>query len=944
MRVLGPDAESLLAPYRQEYGDELVEDVLDFLAELPDTLTVYRVVAANSEEEIDTDRPGYHWTSEEDEIPDIAERLVSCYRSRKFMLIGTASWYDIDFWETLPNRLEYPDEGEIAFPDRGRRVKVVGIEEIDPGDAPGEPCEHLPGPYMESVEQSLPALVLVHVDSLGSYGTGFRGAGVDLGKRMALTVKSWHGPIVIVHQGWNAPGAEPVMRAGAQRGAYFMAFDEDVHEWEGFESDLVNWLQWKNGGNTDTVHVGGVWYNGEGEGCAGYTIQFLREAGFNVVPEYDLLGGEDDFQEQELDEALIHTEPGTQGDPLIVYRGGRFDPYNVGRWIFFSTDSAFAGTFAEDGGLIVWGYLNANQTFDGSDPIDLAAATEWWDLNPMDRMATRDKWARMIRLRRWDAIENDAFLSWLEAEGFDSIVTEEDGAVNYGVLSLNQFKEQGRGTWDAEEQRLLPMVDEVVQESASDGDCFANATRAASPDDNERVVHGKVTNADGNTFDHAWIEKGDTVYDPTSGLDMKKVQFYRLLDARPEAMYTGEQATINAIRTRHHGPWTMDEVEGRFSWRADANRQCAWCKKWLGYAERLEPGEVTHAICQDCKDEQLAQAPERSPCPPSLGEHQERYGVFIEEVDRAFLFKVKLVFDDHFFRAPRVEVRALLNGREIGFARFSIGRKYLHARRDEEGVYVIPKYRRRGLASYMYSQAEQHWHRRVKHAPLRDRTALGKAFAGGRYINPTPTPLAESASRQEPWQMTVDEFVKHHFTGWIASHVYDQYETLEGVSWLGDRNRSPVLIDTQEFGGSTIEFRQHGTKNKYFWWDDEKFQHKRDKMGNVIYRTDEEIEEAGLPMYDTTVIAMDGDQPVGWASDEFGATGVWVVEPYQRLGIGTHLLRLFNQQFKDQSRKMGQMTNAGIELTRSYHRALVKDALEAGEEVPEEVLADYPDL
>ena len=42
--------------------------------------------------------------------------------------------------------------------------------------------------------------------------------------------------------------------------------------------------------------------------------------------------------------------------------------------------------------------------------------------------------------------------------------------------------------------------------------------------------------------------------------------------------------------------------------------------------------------------------------------------------------------------------------------------------------------------------------------------------------------------------------------------------------------------------------------------------------------------------------------------------------------------------------KMGQMTNAGYNLTMAYHKKIVEDALKENKPVPEKVLLDYPEL
>ena len=92
--------------------------------------------------------------------------------------------------------------------------------------------------------------------------------------------------------------------------------------------------------------------------------------------------------------------------------------------------------------------------------------------------------------------------------------------------------------------------------------------------------------------------------------------------------------------------------------------------------------------------------------------------------------------------------------------------------------------------------------------------------------------------------------------------------------------------------------------------------------GEPVYRTDEEMIAEELPLYDTSIIAFHDGNPIAHASNEWGTDGVWVERPYQRLGIGTYMLHLLRKQFKP-DRRIGQMTDAGEQMARSYYRNYV---------------------
>lgn len=126
-----------------------------------------------------------------------------------------------------------------------------------------------------------------------------------------------------------------------------------------------------------------------------------------------------------------------------------------------------------------------------------------------------------------------------------------------------------RDFWKTYEGSAL--ANEETFKPGSKGDCFGNAkTWAVKNDDGKTfVVHGKITNAEGKTFDHAWVEQGDKVIDPTQGIKLDKERWYRAVHAIPEAKYTPHQTMINMVRSGKLGPWFPHEVEGRFVWRKD---------------------------------------------------------------------------------------------------------------------------------------------------------------------------------------------------------------------------------------------------------------------------------------------------------------------------------------------------------------------------------------
>lgn len=168
---------------------------------------------------------------------------------------------------------------------------------------------------------------------------------------------------------------------------------------------------------------------------------------------------------------------------------------------------------------------------------------------------------------------------------------------------------------------------------------------------------------------------------------------------------------------------------------------------------------------------------------------------------------------------------------------------------------------------------------------------------------------------------TEEGFLKHHYTGYISPHAYDQYSTSEGISWLGSPGKYPHLLKTMDADGEVIEIRIKLDECRYVRTDkDENIV--RDERGMATYLTDAEVKEKGYLQYDPVIVAFNHlGQPIGFASNEWGTSGVWVVEKYQKKGIGFELLKALQKYFDDE-RKMGQMTESGIRLCRSYYRKM----------------------
>lgn len=173
-----------------------------------------------------------------------------------------------------------------------------------------------------------------------------------------------------------------------------------------------------------------------------------------------------------------------------------------------------------------------------------------------------------------------------------------------------------------------------------------------------------------------------------------------------------------------------------------------------------------------------------------------------------------------------------------------------------------------------------------------------------------------------------DDFFNHHYTGHISSNAYEQYEKDGGLSWLGPKAKYPKLLGRKQYGTQIIEFRQKNELLKYVKYDDKDEEILRDEKGLALYLSPEEIKAKGYRETDASIVAFAGEKPIGLASDEFGAIGVWVEAKYQKLGIGSDLLVMYmednHNKFISGKGKIGQMTNAGKNMTYAAYDKLAK--------------------
>lgn len=138
MRLSDDDNDNLLG-YLYEMGfendDALYElnNLTDYYDKLPENITLYRLVFADTEEEIDKQYPGDHYSLSKKNLLDshYGPLRDSTYGENCYLITVKSQKHMIDFYETIKNNILYPNEQEVTLKNKGFGSEIVSIRQIN---------------------------------------------------------------------------------------------------------------------------------------------------------------------------------------------------------------------------------------------------------------------------------------------------------------------------------------------------------------------------------------------------------------------------------------------------------------------------------------------------------------------------------------------------------------------------------------------------------------------------------------------------------------------------------------------------------------------------------------------------------------------------------------------------------------------------------------------
>jgi len=124
--------------FSDEYSAQShLDHILDILDNLPEEVTLYRVIFLDSKSELNKVKPGAHYVLNKESLLRnhyLMDIVLSHSKGEKpYLITIKIDRSKIDISTTIDNNLRYPNEEEISLKNKGSGAKIVNIKEIKKG-------------------------------------------------------------------------------------------------------------------------------------------------------------------------------------------------------------------------------------------------------------------------------------------------------------------------------------------------------------------------------------------------------------------------------------------------------------------------------------------------------------------------------------------------------------------------------------------------------------------------------------------------------------------------------------------------------------------------------------------------------------------------------------------------------------------------------------------
>ena len=115
--------------YNEEDVNEVLDEIIDSIKNLPDPIKLYRIIKVDNEKNINKEELGNHYSLDRDELLN-SHTYADGYGDDSYLITVSSPKNLIDFQNTLHNNILYPNENEVTLKNKGRGTTLLSIKKI----------------------------------------------------------------------------------------------------------------------------------------------------------------------------------------------------------------------------------------------------------------------------------------------------------------------------------------------------------------------------------------------------------------------------------------------------------------------------------------------------------------------------------------------------------------------------------------------------------------------------------------------------------------------------------------------------------------------------------------------------------------------------------------------------------------------------------------------